>query len=69
MRYLPLVLVAFMIAPIAIWVIVAHSLPGTTTTFNDEQAYLLYTLVPLMIVAFGLLSRWSMRFICQTRGC
>ena len=69
MRYLPLLLIAFMLAPIAIWAIVANTLPGTSTPFSDEHTILLYTLVPLMLVAFGLLARWSMKFICRTHGC
>lgn len=69
MRYLPLVLIGFMIAPMAIWAIVAASLPGTHTAFTADQGYALYTLVPLVAVAFGLLAWWSMRFICRTKGC
>lgn len=69
MRYLPLVLIGFMVAPLVIWAIVAASLPGNHTMFTDDQAYALYTLVPLTAIAFGLLAWWSMRTICRTRGC
>lgn len=68
MRYLPLVLVAFMVAPMVIWAIVAASLPGTHTAFTADQSYALYTLVPLVAVALGLLAWWSMRFISRTQA-
>lgn len=69
MRYLPLILIGFMITPMIIWFIVAMSLPGNHTMFTLDQSYALYTLVPLTAIALGLLAWWSMRFICQTKGC
>lgn len=69
MRFLPLVLIAFMVAPMAIWGIVSAALPGNHSAFPADQATAMYTLLPLVAVAFGLLAWWSMRFICRTKGC
>ena len=69
MRYLPYVLLAFMLAPIAIWLVIdALVVGGDTTRFNGEQSYVLYTLVPLTVIAFTLLMRWSSKHIKATQA-
>lgn len=68
MRFLPYVLAAFMIAPIAIWVIVASALEGSTTRFAAENFQQLVTLVPIAVIAIALLAWWMSRFIARTQA-
>lgn len=68
MRFLPYVLAAFMIAPIAIWFIVASTLEGSTTRFAGENFHVLVTLVPVAGVAIALLAWWMSRFISRTQA-
>ncbi len=68
MRFLPYVLAAFMVAPIAIWFIVASTLEGSTTRFAGENLQVLITLVPVAVVAISLLSWWMSRFIANTQA-
>lgn len=66
MRFLPYVLAAFMVAPVVIWFIVASTLEGSTTRFASETMQQLTTLVPIAVVAIGLLSWWMSRFIANS---
>lgn len=68
MRFLPYVLAAFMVAPIAIWFIVASSLQGSTNQFAGQDLEVLATLVPIAVAAIGLLSWWMSRFIANTQN-
>lgn len=68
MRFLPYVLAAFMIAPIAIWFIVAGALEGSTTRFAGETFQQLVTLAPIAVLAIALLAWWMSRFIARTQN-
>lgn len=68
MRFLPYVLAAFMIAPFAIWFIVASALEGSTTRFAGETFQQVVTLLPIAAVAIALLAWWMSRFIARTEA-
>jgi len=65
MRFLPYVLAAFMIAPIAIWFIVSTALDGNANAFGSENMNQITTLLPVAVVAIGLLAWWMSRFIAR----
>jgi len=68
MRHLPLVLVAFMIAPIAIWMLIETVLiPGSASVFVGEQALQVSTLVVVTAAALLGLAWWMGRVIDRTR--
>lgn len=67
MRFLPLVLVGFMAAPIAIWALVSTLMVkgSSGNLFGFESAPTVAVLIGFAVVALGLLGTWMMRFIAR----
>lgn len=70
MRYLPLVLVAFMAAPVAIWAVIDTVVVNGSSgrMFGFESAPVVVALVAFGVVALGLLGGWMVRFIARDQG-
>jgi hypothetical protein len=70
MRFLPLVLIAFMAAPVAIWALVdSLVVKGSSgNMFGFESAPTVAVLIIFGVVALGLLGVWMMRFIARDQG-
>ncbi|EKV31649.1 hypothetical protein C882_3399 [Caenispirillum salinarum AK4] len=70
MRFLPLVLVGFMAAPVFIWALVETLLVQGTSgkMFGFESGPTVAVLIGFGIVALGLLGTWMMRFIARDEG-
>jgi hypothetical protein len=68
MRFLPYVLVAFMAAPIALWVLIEFVVlgQGSLTRMAPDMLYQALSLGAVMLVAFWFLARWMSRAIAQT---
>jgi hypothetical protein len=70
MRFLPYVLVAFMCAPIAIWLVIEFVVLGgsSLTRMAPDMLYQALSLGAVMVVAFWLLAVWMSRMIARTLG-
>lgn len=70
MRYLPYVLVAFMAAPVGVWLVIEFLVLGTgsTTRLSGENLLQITTLGLCGVVALTLLGWWMSRFIARTRA-
>ncbi len=72
MRFLPLVLVAFMAAPALVWIVVSNLMvKGTSgSMFGFETTGTVTVLIGFAVVSLALLGGWMMRFIArdQNRG-
>lgn len=71
MRALPYVLVGFMLAPIAIWLIIQFAVlggPGSLTRFAQDNLIQISTLGVVTLVALVCLPRWMNKVFLRTRG-
>jgi hypothetical protein len=70
MRFLPYLLVAFMAAPIAIWLIIEFIVLGgsSLTRMAPDMLFQAISLGAITVVAFVLLAVWMSRVIAQTSG-
>lgn len=69
MRFLPYLLVAAMAAPVFFWILVEKFMvKGSSAAFSTGDVVSLGTLAVVMVIAFGLLSRWMDKFIVRTGG-
>lgn len=70
MRFLPLVLIAFMAAPVAIWALVESLVVqgSSGNMFGFESGPTVAVLIAFGIVSLGLLGGWMMRFIARDQS-
>jgi hypothetical protein len=68
MRFLPYVLVAFMAAPIAIWLVIEFVVlgKGSLTRMAPDMIFQAVSLGAITVVAFVLLAVWMSRMIART---
>lgn len=67
MRYLPYVLVAFMAAPIVLWVLITNFVvKGTATNFSTGDIVVLGSLGVFVALCFYLLPTWMSKFMART---
>ncbi len=68
MRYLPYVLVAFMAAPIVLWMLISKFMvQGTSNDFSNQDLWVLGSLGVFVVVAFFLLSTWLDKAITKMK--
>lgn len=70
MRFLPYVLVAFMLAPVAIWALIDTMVVSGSSgnMFGFENAGVVAVLMAFGAVAVGLLGWWMQRFIARDQS-
>lgn len=70
MRFLPYVLIAFMAAPIVLWLVIEFVVlgNGSTTRFAQDNLWQVTSLSVFMLVSFFFLGRWMSAKIEATRG-
>lgn len=70
MRFLPYLLIAFMAAPIGLWLLIEFVVlgGGSTTRFAQDNLWQVGSLSVVMVVSFVLLGRWMSRHIAATQG-
>jgi len=70
MRFLPYVLIAFMAAPVVLWLAIEFLVlgGGSTTRFAADTLWQVASLSVFMLLSFALLGRWMSKHIAATRG-
>lgn len=70
MRFLPYLLIAFMAAPIVLWLVIEFVVlgGGSTTRFTQDNLWQVASLSVFMVLSFVLLGRWMSAKIQATRG-
>lgn len=67
MRFLPYVMSAFMIFPVILWIVINNFvIKGSATRFTTGDMIYSASLGVLAIVAIGLFSVWTSKFIERT---
>ena len=70
MRFLPYVLIAFMAAPVLVWLAIEFLVlgGGSTTRFAVDTLWQVGSLSVFMLLSFFLLARWMSKQIAATQG-